>query len=127
VTITDNTFSGSQSLSLTGTGSNPTVTLSPSSLTFTSQAIGTKSAPQTVTLTNTSSVPLNISSIALTGSNPSDYSQTNTCGSSVTGGGTCTFSVTFTPSAKGIRRANVTITDNASSGSQNLSLTGTGS
>jgi hypothetical protein len=127
LTITDNTSSGSQNLSLTGTGSNPTVKLSPSSLIFTSQAIGTKSAAQTVTLTNTSSVPLNISSIALTGSDPGDYSQTKTCGSSVAAGGTCTFSVTFRPSTTGSRQANITITDNTSSGSQNLSLTGTGS
>ena len=127
VTITGNTSKGSQNLNLSGTGSDPTVTLSPSSLTFTSQGIGTKSAAQTVTFTNTSSIKLNISSIALTGSNPGDYAQTNTCGSSVAGGGTCTFSVTFTPTTTGIRKANVTITDNTYSGSQNLSLTGTGS
>jgi ribosomal protein L2 len=127
VTITGNTSKGSQNLNLSGTGSDPTVTLSPSSLTFTSQGIGTKSTAQTVTFTNTSSIKLNISSIALTGSNPGDYAQTNTCGSSVAGGGTCTFSVTFTPTTTGIRKANVTITDNTYSGSQNLSLTGTGS
>ena len=127
VTITGNTSKGSQNLNLNGTGSDPTVTLSPSSLTFTSQGIGTKSAAQTVTFTNTSSIKLNITSIALTGSNPGDYAQTNTCGSSVAGGGTCTFSVTFTPAATGIRKADVTITDNTYSGSQNLSLSGTGS
>ena len=127
VTITGNTSRGSQNLNLSGTGSDPTVTLSPSSLTFASQGIATKSAAQTVIFTNTSSIKLNIASIALTGSNPGDYAQTNTCGSSVAGGGTCTFSVTFTPTTTGIRKANVTITDNTYSGSQNLSLSGTGS
>jgi predicted transcriptional regulator len=96
-------------------------------LTFTSQGVGTKSAAQTATLTNTSSVPLNIASIALTGNDSGDYAQTNTCGSTITPGGTCTFSVTFTPSATGIRNADVTITDNTSHGSQNISLLGTAS
>jgi hypothetical protein len=127
ITITDNTSHGSQTVNLSGAGSNATVSLSPSSLIFTSQGISTKSAAQTVTLTNTSSIKLNITSIALTGSNPGDYAETNTCGSGVAAGGRCTFSVTFTPSTTGIRKANVTITDNTFSGSQNLSLTGTGS
>ena len=127
LTIVGNTSRGSQNLNLTGTGSDPTVTLSPSSLTFTSQGVGTKSAAQTATLTNTSSVPLNIASIALTGNDSGDYAQTNICGSTITPGGTCTFSVTFTPSVTGIRNADVTITDNTSHGSQNISLLGTAS
>ena len=68
-----------------GTGTAPIAGLSPSSLTFASQAVGATSAAQTITLNNTGNAALSITSIALTGTNPSDFAQTNTCGSSVCG------------------------------------------
>ena len=59
--------------------------------------VGTSSAPQVVTLTNTGSASLSISNIAASG----DYAQTNTCGSFVGIGANCAISVTFTPTATG--------------------------
>jgi Abnormal spindle-like microcephaly-assoc'd, ASPM-SPD-2-Hydin len=90
------------------------------------QAVGTSSASKIITLTNSSNVPLTISKISLTGANPGDYSQTNTCGSSVASKATCTFTVTFRPTTSGTRTASVTITDNTSTGSNTVVLTGTG-
>lgn len=55
-----------------------------------------------------------------------DYSQTNTCGTSVAAKAKCTVSVTFTPTATGTRSAAVTITDNTSNSPQNVTLTGSG-
>ena len=69
---------------------------------------------------------MNITSLVLTGTNVSDFAQTNTCGTSVAAGGSCTISVTFTPTASGSRTASVSITDNASGSPQSVSLTGTG-
>jgi hypothetical protein len=128
VTVTDNIAAGSNTASLTGTGSStsPTATLTPSSLTFAAQAVGTTSASQALTLSNTGTLTLSISSVALTGTNPGDYAQTNTCGSTLAVGKTCTITVTFTPTASGTRTATVTVTDNTASGSQTTSLTGTG-
>ena len=80
VTLTDNATGSPQTVSLTGTGTAPVASLSPSSLTFASQAVGTTSAAQTVTLNNTGNAALTITSIALTGTNASDFAQTNTCG-----------------------------------------------
>jgi hypothetical protein len=102
------------------------VSASPGSLTFASQVVGTTSAPQVVTLTNGQSVILNISNIGFTGTNSGDFSQTNTCGSSVAAGGTCTISVSFKPSASGTRSAALSITDDAENTPQTVSLSGTG-
>src|SRR5205807_4640362 len=127
VKFTDNASGSPQSVGLTGTGSNapPAISLSATSLSFGSQATGNASAAQTVTLSNTGG-PLSISSMAVTGTNAGDFSETNTCGSSVAGGANCTISITFTPAAAGSRVGAVTITDNATGSPQSVALTGTG-
>src|SRR5262249_52534533 len=127
VTITDNATGSPRSVSLGGTGiGTPAVTLNPTSLTFGGFNIGTPSTAQGITLTNSGTAALSISSIALTGPNSGDFSQTKHCGSSVGAGANCTISVTFTPTAAGGRGAAVTITDNASGSPRTASLTGTG-
>ena len=122
LTITDNASPATQTVSLTGTGTLPVVSLSPASLTFPAQAVGTSSSAQSVTLSNTGSAVLSITSITTNG----DFSQTNTCGSSLAASASCTLSVTFTPTASGSRSGSLTITDNASPATQTVSLTGTG-
>ena len=101
---------------------------SPSGLTFATSQVGITSAPQVITLTNTGSSPLIISSIAITGTNSSDFKQTNTCpvgSASLAGQAKCQFSVTFAPTGTGSRLASISITDNASSGQNTISLLGT--
>ena len=112
--------------SLTGTGtSSPTVSLSPSSLTFPSQSLRVTSSPQNVTLTNAASSSLSITSISISGANPADFIQTNSCGSSVAAGANCTITVQFQPTATGTRTASVLVTDNATGSPQSVALTGT--
>ena len=122
LTISDNATPATQTVSLTGTGIAPVVSLSPTSLTFAPQLVGTSSGAQSVTLSNTGSATLSITSITVSG----DFSQTNTCGSSVAANASCTLSVIFTPTATGSRSGSVTITDNASPATQTVTLTGTG-
>jgi hypothetical protein len=109
---------------LTGTGVAPAsaAALSAASLTFPAQAIGTTSAVQTVTLTNSGQLPLSIASIVASG----DFAQTNTCGAAVPAGSACVLSVTFSPTADGSRTGAVAITDNAADSPQTVSLTGAG-
>jgi subtilase family serine protease len=102
------------------------VSLSPARLTFSSQNTGTTSPAQSVTLSDTGSASLTISSITVGGSNPGDFAQTNTCGSGVAAGGNCTINVTFKPTATGSRSASLSISDNASGSPQALTLSGTG-
>jgi hypothetical protein len=102
------------------------VSISPASLSFGSQVVGTTSAAQVVTLVNNQSTSLTISSVGFTGTNSGDFAQTNTCGSSVAAGGSCTISVTFDPAASGARSATLNVNDNASNSPQTVGLTGTG-
>jgi hypothetical protein len=122
LTIADNASPATQTVSLIGTGAVPVVSLSPASLTFPAQKVGTSSSAQKVTLTNEGGATLRVASITVLG----DFSQTNTCGSSVAASASCTLSVTFKPAATGIRAGAVIITDNAGAGIQTVSLTGTG-
>ena len=110
-----------------GTGATvPVVTLSSNTASFGNQATGTKSPPQAVTLTNSGTQPLTISSIAVTGSNTGDFAQTNDCPATVQPAAICTISIAFLPTSTGSRSAAVTITDNAPGSPQSVSLTGTG-
>jgi hypothetical protein len=99
----------------------PVVSLSPGSLTFATEVVGTSSSVQNVTLTNTGGAALT-ASIAASG----DYSQTNTCGSSVAAGTNCTISVAFKPSVKGTRTGTLSVADNAGGSPQTVSLSGVG-
>jgi hypothetical protein len=126
VTVTDTLPGSPQIVTLSGTGVAPVVALGGTSISFGSQIVGTSSAVQMVTLSNTGTATLTISSIAITGTNSADFSQTNTCGASVAAGANCSISVTFKPTATGSRLASVTITDNASGSPQSVSLAGTG-
>ncbi|HEY6290096.1 MAG TPA: choice-of-anchor D domain-containing protein [Terriglobia bacterium] len=131
LTVTDNSneaSSGTQTVSLTGSGVAPTAGLAPGSLTFASQIVGTASAGQALTLSNTGSAALSITNIAIGGSNSGDFSQSNTCGTSVAAGASCAITVSFKPTATGTRSATVTATDNSggSNAVQTASLTGSG-
>ena len=124
-TLSFATGAGTMSASLGGTGVQGTASYSASSLTYASQTVGTTSASQSVTVTNTGSAPLTISGVAVTAGS-SNFGVSNTCGSSVPVNGTCTVVVSFTPSAAGTLTGTVTITSNASNGNGTISLSGTG-
>ena len=114
---------------MTGTGTttaNPQLTLSPTSFTFAAQTVGTKSAAQTLTLTNSGTVTVTLTSGTFTGTNPSDFSFTTNCPTSLAVGASCTASLSFTPGAVGARSANFLATDNAVGSPQTIPLTGTG-
>ncbi len=128
VTVTDSATGSPQTAGLTGTGTSgsPAVTLSPTSLTFPTQVVHTSSPSQAVTLTNSGGGTLNLTSFTITGANTGDFSQTNTCGTSVAPGASCTISVTFYPLAKNGRTASLSIADNATGSPQTVALAGTG-
>jgi hypothetical protein len=124
ITIADNAFGSPQTISLTGIST--ALTVAPSNLDFGSQTVGTASAPQTVTVTNSGSGPVSIFGVHLSGSNPGAFTQTNTCGTSVPAHGSCTINVTFKPEYKGQKTATLEIGDNGGNGPQAVTLTGTG-
>jgi hypothetical protein len=112
-----------QTISLIGTGlTAPTATLTPSSLTYATQLVGTSSAEQTATLTNTGNQDVTVSSIAISG----PFTETNNCPSSLGVGGTCQIQVIFSPTAKGASSGTLTVTDSGSTSSQTVTLSGSG-
>ncbi len=106
--------------------SSTTVTLSPASLSFGNQAVNTTSAAKTVTLTNTGTATLNISSIAITAGTNFFTISSNTCGSTLDAGKKCTVKVTFTPTQLGAVTGTLSFTDDASGSPQDVPLSGTG-
>lgn len=114
----------SEAVSVTvGSGSTTTITLTPTSLAFGSVAVDTISLPKSVTLMNTGTATLDITSIVPSGS---FTISTTTCGSTLAIGKTCKVSVTFNPTALGARTGTLTFTDNASGSPQTVPLSGTG-
>jgi hypothetical protein len=112
---------------LSGTGvTPPSVTLAPASLSFTGQLVGTTSAAQTITLTNSGGSALTISGMALGGANAADFTRSENCGNSVNAGASCTIMVTFRAGAVGMRSATITITDNAAGSPRQVDLSGSG-
>jgi hypothetical protein len=110
---------------INSTVSTPGTSLSPASLAFPSQTVGSSSNPTPVTLTNSGAVTLTVSSVTLSGTNAGEFTETNNC-ATVQPLTSCTINVTFTPTAAGAASANLIIADNAGSGSQLAALSGTG-
>jgi len=124
VTIKDNAGPPTQVITLFGIGTD--VSLSTTSLIFPPQKVGTTRPPSNVLLTNVGATTLTFSGLTLMGLNAQDFAQTNNCGSSLAAGRSCTIAVTFTPTAKGTRKAYLAITDNGGGSPQKVTLTGTG-
>ncbi len=121
LTFTDNAATSPQLVKLTGTGIIP-LTFSPTSLTFSSTAVGQTSS-KSVTVTNKQATTISLNPVV-----SSVYSITGgTCGSSLTGGGSCTITVTFAPQYKGSIKGALAINTNSAFSPQIIALTGTGS
>jgi hypothetical protein len=103
--------------------SAPLVTPTPLNLAFAPQLVNTISAAKTITLKNTSSTSVTINAIIPTGN---FAVLSNTCGSSLNSGATCTVKITFTPSIAGALTGSLAISDSAPDSPQTLALTGTG-
>lgn len=122
--VSGNTTGGIQNINYTinGTG-GPVFSLSTSTLNFGTQTVLTTSTAQNVTVTNTGTTLLVFSSQIISG----DFALlSNTCGSTLAAGASCSFGVTFTPTIAGARAGSVTFTDNAPGSPHVISLTGTG-
>jgi FtsP/CotA-like multicopper oxidase with cupredoxin domain len=106
----------------------PIAQLSPASLTFAKQSLGTQSGSQQATLTNVGALALSVAGVALTGPNATDWVITsNGCGATLNPGASCNVRVAFRPAATGTRSAALTFTtSSAYLPVQSVALTGTG-
>jgi len=100
---------------------SPSVSFSASSLTFGDEAEGATSEPLLITLTNTGTAALTLTSIAAS----ANFAETNNCGPSLAAGANCAINVTLAPDTTGSVKGTVTFTDNATGSPQTVSLSGT--
>ena len=137
IDIVDNSggvSNANQVVTLTGTGipPAPVATVAPVMLAFGSVSLGASTGTQTVTLTNQGSAALNLTSIGMSGANPSDFAVV-AAGSTpcptqfgtVAAGGSCTVAVEFSPHSSGVKSAGLTFSDNAPGSPEIVALSGT--
>jgi len=96
--------------------------VAPATLTFATQAVGTASTKQKVTLTNTGTVTLHIASISAS----TGFVETDNCGNAVASGSNCAINVGFTPQSAGAQTGTISITDDAFQTPQVITLAGSG-
>ena len=125
ISISDNAVGNPHSVPVAGTATQAAVSISPATVTFANQLVGTASPPVPITATNTGTGALVIASISFSGANAADFTQKNTCTAPVAPAATCLINVTFAPTAVGARTASMTIADNASNAPQSVPLTAT--
>ena len=101
----------------------PTMTFSPSSLSFGNEPLNITSKAKTVTVKNTSTATLTLSNIV---ANSKYAISSTTCAATLDAGKTCKVSVTFTPTLLGAVSGALTFTDNAPDSSQTVPLSGKG-
>ena len=112
-----------QSITMSTTNpSGPVLSASPTSLSFGSEAVGSATAAQTVTVSNTGTATATLSSV----STAAPFAETNTCGTSLAAGASCTASVTFKPTASGAASGTLSIASNAPGSPLTVALSGTG-
>jgi hypothetical protein len=124
LSVTDNAPGSPQTAPLKGTSTY--VSLTPAKTNFGTQPVGTKSLPKTITLTNKGDGPVNIQSISISGLDAGDFAEKNNCGHQVPSGASCFIKVTFKPTKKGQRTADVSISDDGGGSPQKAKVTGTG-
>ena len=126
------THVGSFKFTACGGGGGAAVTLNPTSLNFGKVLVGVKKGKKKVTVTNSGTATLNITSIATTGDfalvTVKQTKKVTPCvnGSAVAAGASCLVEVSFTPTQTGPRTGKLTFTDNAPDSPQNVGLSGTG-
>ena len=109
---------------LSGTASAtvaPTATLTPATANFGSVQVG-GSASLPLTLTNTGTTTITVTGVAI--SSPVFTLSAQTCGSTLAAGSSCTYTITYTPTATGAASSTFSVMDTA--GTQSSALSGTG-
>ena len=104
----------------------PVASATPSIVSFAPQVINTTSGAQAIPLINNGTAALNLAGISISGANPQDFAQNNTCPATLLVSAGCQINVTFTPTSGGTRAGTLTISDGASGSTQTVALSGVG-
>jgi hypothetical protein len=126
LSFTDDAPASPQTVALSGNSIEPAIQVSPTGLAFASQSVGTSSAAQAITVTNSGSSTLTINGVSVVGADEGDFKESDNCaGKSLGAAANCQANVTFSPAATGSRSATVNISDNAAGSPQTVALNGT--
>jgi hypothetical protein len=126
--ITDAASNSPQQIALSGTGIAQ-VSVTPAAVSFGGITQGKTSATKVIKVKNNLATTLTFSGTPFTfsGSDPGDFAQSaTTCGNTLAGLAHCTVSITFTPTAQGMRTAVLNVADSGSPSPQTAGLSGTG-
>lgn len=131
LSISHNAVGSPTTVALVGTGTvsaQPAISVNATSVVFGPQVVGSASASQAVTVSNSGAAPLTLAIAALSGTAAGDFSLGSNCtaASTLAPGATCSLSLGFTPRALGVRSATLTLNSDASNGAAVLSLSGSG-
>jgi len=113
-------------------GGGPAISFNPTSLKFGKVPVHTTKGKKKVTVTNSGTAALNITSITVSGDfglvTVNQTKKITPCsnGLSLAPGAACVIKVSFTPSQVGTRTGSVNFADNATGSPQSVALTGTG-
>jgi hypothetical protein len=129
LSLTDNAAGSPQEVALSGVSLAATSELqfSQTTVSFGNQLVSNASNSVTLYLINRGSDALTVNSIALAGTDPGDYSESDSCaGYSLPANNSCEIVLAFTPQATGSRTATLTETDSGSGGPRSVSISGSG-
>ena len=100
--------------------------LSATRLDFGRLNVGTSAAAQTTQLTNAGADRISLLPVTIGGTNSTDFSETDDCGTGLAPGARCTIRVVFTPAASGARTASLFVAGNIGGTNPAVELAGTG-
>jgi MBG domain (YGX type)/Chitobiase/beta-hexosaminidase C-terminal domain/FG-GAP-like repeat/Abnormal spindle-like microcephaly-assoc'd, ASPM-SPD-2-Hydin/NHL repeat len=129
LSIYDNAPGSPQKVALSGTSIAATAELqfSQTTVSFGNQLLSTPSNQLTILLINRGTNAVTVNSIALAGTAPADYTESDSCaGYNLAANSSCPIYLTFTPTATGSRTATLTETDSGSGGPRTINISGTG-
>ncbi len=124
LTISDNAANSPQIIPVQGSGTSPSLAIAPMSAAFGTNTMGIASSAVPITIANSGTSTIQISSVTLTGTGAADFSAPNNCVPVVAAGKSCTISVSFNPTQTGTRSATLQISDSAPQSPQMIAVTG---
>ncbi len=126
--LIDSATGSPQSIPLNGFGLAVTQTLVfPPGVSFPLTPVGLVAALQTIDFNNTGNAAVNVTSVAITGTDAADFSiSQDSCGTQISPGTACAVTLSFDPVAAGVRKATLQLSDSATGSPQTVTLTGVG-
>ncbi len=105
-----------------GSLSSSTLTFNPTSVDFGNQPVNMTSGKQPITVMNTGTAAVNITSIVAS----AGFGETDNCVGALPASGTCTIQATFTPTTATMFTGTIMVNDDATDSPQSVALSGTG-